>query len=183
MSAKRDLRKEEKLDELRAERDMNASKMAAMTPGDRLDYVQKKSRKKLILAAVAVAIVILFNLATSHGSNTPDTSAAQTTSVVEDASAIMACDQFTNVMADAIISTGEAQTKPRQVYSDAVAAILSNPELRDKIQQIYSDAQGATTAGITDGAQRLLATATANDGTAFRTAVDTFAGACKTIGY
>lgn len=176
MSAKRDLRKEEKLDELRAEREMNAraaeirrqyeaNKLAAMTPDDRLDYVQKKSRKKLILAAVAVAIVILFNLATTRGSSTPDNSAAQATSVAQDASAIMACDHFANV------------------WTDYGKGILSTPELRDKIKQVYGDAQYATSAGIADGAQALLAAATVDDGNAFWTAASAFSNACQTIGH
>lgn len=107
------------------------------------------------IVAVTITVVML-----SGCSSTP----TDPTQVANDYAGI-SCDHFRNVM------------------SDEASGILSNSELRDKIKQVYGDSQGATAAGITSGAQAMLAAVTADDGTAFMAAATTFSGACDATGH
>lgn len=80
-----------------------------------------------------------------------------------DASADLACTHFRNVAAD------------------AGAGILAYDELREKLQEVYDDARYSEEPGIAEGAERMLADATAVSGT-LPDSMRAFADACSAIG-
>jgi len=70
----------------------------------------------------------------------------------------------------------------RNVMSDVSAGILTTTELRGKLQEVNDTASVSLDPGIAENAQAMLAASTADNGTAFLTAVAAFSAACKAVG-
>jgi hypothetical protein len=70
----------------------------------------------------------------------------------------------------------------RDIASDISKGILSDTEIRSKMQEVYDSASVSLDPGIPDGAQALLAAATAGDPTALATAISAFSTSCSNVG-
>jgi hypothetical protein len=79
-------------------------------------------------------------------------------------------------------STDASCSHFRDIASDISKGILSDTEIRSKMQEVYDSASISLDPGIPDGAQALLAAATAGDPTALTTAISAFSTSCSNVG-
>lgn len=79
-------------------------------------------------------------------------------------------------------ATGASCEHFRNIVGDISKGILSDTEIRGKMQEVYDTASISLDPGIPDGAQALLAAATAGDPAAMATAISAFSTSCSNVG-
>jgi hypothetical protein len=110
-----------------------------------------------------IVIVAVIGGCSAMAVNT-DTSSSSSSSAGGDTSTQASCSHF------------------RDIASDMSKGILTDTEIRSKMQEVYDTASISLDPGIPDGAQALLAAATAGDPTALATAISAFSTSCSNVG-
>jgi hypothetical protein len=130
------------------------------TPAAKPSKVSAEPSKVTAIFGILVFIAIIGGCSAAISSNTP----ADTSSGSADGATSLACSHF------------------RDIASDMSKGILTDAEIRSKMQEVYDSASVAQAAGIPDGAQSLLAAATAGDPTGLAIAISAFSTACSNAG-